>query len=93
MIEAVIFDVDGTLVDTVEQHAKAWLWVFARHGHDIPLDEIRKQIGKGGDQLMPVLPRSRPRSIASARRWKTSASRSSETSTCPTSGPSPTFAS
>ena len=54
MIEAVIFDVDGTLINSVEQHAKAWLWAFARHGHDIPLDDIRKQIGKGSDQLLPV---------------------------------------
>jgi HAD superfamily hydrolase (TIGR01509 family) len=54
MIEAVIFDVDGTLIDSVDYHAKAWLWAFARHGHDIPFDEIRAQIGKGGDQLMPV---------------------------------------
>ena len=54
MIEAVIFDVDGTLIDTVDFHAKAWLWAFARHGHDIPFEDIRAQIGKGGDQLMPV---------------------------------------
>ena len=54
MIEAVIFDVDGTLINSVDMHAKAWLWVFARHGHNIPLDDIRAQIGKGGDQLMPV---------------------------------------
>jgi len=54
MIEAVIFDVDGTLIDTVDYHAKAWLWAFARHGHDIPFEDIRAQIGKGGDQLMPV---------------------------------------
>jgi HAD superfamily hydrolase (TIGR01509 family) len=54
MIEAVIFDVDGTLIDSVDQHARAWLWAFARHGHDIPLLDIRAQIGKGGDQLMPV---------------------------------------
>ena len=53
-IEAVIFDVDGTLINSVDQHAKAWLWAFARHGHDIPFDDIRAQIGKGGDQLMPV---------------------------------------
>ena len=48
MIEAVIFDVDGTLINSVDQHAKAWLWAFARHGHDIPLEDIRAQIGKGG---------------------------------------------
>ena len=54
MIEAVIFDVDGTLLDSVDYHARAWLWAFARHGHDIPFEEIRAQIGKGGDQLLPV---------------------------------------
>jgi len=54
MIEAVIFDVDGTLINSVDQHARAWLWAFARHGHDIPFEDIRAQIGKGGDQLMPV---------------------------------------
>ncbi len=53
MIKAVIFDVDGTLIDSVDAHARAWLWAFARHGHDIPLETLRGQIGKGADQLMP----------------------------------------
>lgn len=53
MIKAVIFDVDGTLIDSVEDHAKAWVWAFARHGHDIPLADLKAQIGKGADQLMP----------------------------------------
>lgn len=53
MIKAVIFDVDGTLIDSVEDHARAWLWAFARHGHDIPLADLKQQIGKGADQLMP----------------------------------------
>jgi HAD superfamily hydrolase (TIGR01509 family) len=53
MIEAVIFDVDGTLVDSVDYHAEAWERAFARHGHDIAFAALRSQIGKGGDQLMP----------------------------------------
>ena len=53
MIEAVIFDVDGTLVDSVDFHAEAWERAFARYGKDIGFDAIRSQIGKGGDQLMP----------------------------------------
>lgn len=53
MIEAVIFDVDGTLVDSVDFHAEAWERAFARHGHDIAFERLRSQIGKGGDQLMP----------------------------------------
>ncbi len=54
MIEAVIFDVDGTLIDSVDDHARAWVWAFARHGVDVTFEDVRIQIGKGGDQLMPV---------------------------------------
>ncbi len=54
MIEAVIFDVDGTLVDSVDLHARAWQDAFAAFGHDVPFAALRDQIGKGGDQLMPV---------------------------------------
>ena len=54
MIEAVIFDVDGTLVDSVDLHARAWQDAFRDFGHEIGFEEIRGQIGKGGDQLMPV---------------------------------------
>ena len=53
-MKAAIFDVDGTLVDSVDLHAKAWQKAFAHFGHDVPFDRIRSQIGKGGDQLMPV---------------------------------------
>ena len=54
MIKAVIFDIDGTLVDSVDLHARAWQEAFASFGKQIPFDKIRHQIGKGGDQLMPV---------------------------------------
>jgi HAD superfamily hydrolase (TIGR01549 family) len=53
-MEAVIFDVDGTLVDTVDMHALAWQRAFAEFGKTIEFSAIRDQIGKGGDQLMPV---------------------------------------
>jgi HAD superfamily hydrolase (TIGR01509 family) len=51
---AVIFDIDGTLVDSVDLHAHAWQEAFRHFGHDIGYDAIRSQIGKGGDELMPV---------------------------------------
>ena len=51
---AVIFDVDGTLVDSVDFHAEAWQRAFAAFGFDFDVVKIRSQIGKGGDQLMPV---------------------------------------
>lgn len=54
MPEAVIFDIDGTLLDSVDLHAEAWQQAFHHFGHDIPFDDIRSQIGKGGDQLLPV---------------------------------------
>ena len=54
MFKAVIFDIDGTLVDSVDLHARAWQEAFARFGHDIRYEAIRSQIGKGGDQLLPV---------------------------------------
>ncbi len=53
MPKAVIFDVDGTLIDSVGLHAKGWQDAFAEYGRTIPFDDIRMQIGKGGDQLMP----------------------------------------
>ena len=55
MIRAVIFDVDGTLVDTNDLHAASWADAFRRFGHDIPQDRIRHEIGKGGDTLTPAL--------------------------------------
>jgi HAD superfamily hydrolase (TIGR01549 family) len=54
VIKAVIFDVDGTLVDSVDLHARAWQEAFAHFGKQIPYADVRSQIGKGGDQLMPV---------------------------------------
>ena len=54
MLKAIIFDVDGTLIDSVDAHAKAWQRAFAEHGIDLDYDAVRSQIGKGGDQLLPV---------------------------------------
>jgi phosphoglycolate phosphatase-like HAD superfamily hydrolase len=54
VIKAVIFDIDGTLVDSVDLHARAWKNAFKRFGRDVPFEQVRRQIGKGGDQLMPV---------------------------------------
>ncbi|CEF49118.1 unnamed protein product [uncultured bacterium] len=50
MIKAVIFDMDGTLVDSVDLHARAWQETFREFGKHIPFQEIRMQIGKGRDQ-------------------------------------------
>lgn len=54
MLRAVIFDIDGTLVDSVDLHARAWQDAFRHFGREVPYERVRHQIGKGGDQLMPV---------------------------------------
>jgi phosphoglycolate phosphatase-like HAD superfamily hydrolase len=55
MIRAVIFDIDGTLIDSVDLHAEAWRDALRHFGYDLPFDRVRAQIGKGGDQLMAAL--------------------------------------
>ncbi|MGH7230278.1 MAG: HAD family hydrolase [Nitrospiraceae bacterium] len=52
--KAVIFDIDGTLLDSVDLHARAWVEAFAHFGYQVSFEDVRPQIGKGGDQLMPV---------------------------------------
>ncbi|RKH08015.1 HAD family hydrolase [Corallococcus praedator] len=54
MVDNVIFDVDGTLIDSVDEHAEAWRRSFIEFGRDIPFAHVRSQIGKGSDQLLPV---------------------------------------
>src|SRR3954454_1499025 len=51
--KAVIFDVDGTLIDTNALHSAAWVEAFQHFGVKVDLDDVRRQMGKGGDQLMP----------------------------------------
>lgn len=54
MKKAVIFDIDGTLLDSVDLHAKAWQEAFQHFGHEIPFETMRSQIGKGGDHILPI---------------------------------------
>jgi HAD superfamily hydrolase (TIGR01509 family) len=51
----VIFDVDGTLIDSNDAHARAWLQAFAEHGITVAYEPVRRAIGMGGDKLMPVV--------------------------------------
>lgn len=55
MLDALIFDLDGTLVDTNGMHARAWSAVFARHGFEVPPERVIVEIGKGGELLVPAL--------------------------------------
>lgn len=48
-----IFDIDGTLVDTNPAHVEAWHRAFRRLGYDVPVERIMLETGKGGDKLVP----------------------------------------
>ncbi|HEX7338012.1 MAG TPA: HAD family hydrolase [Gemmatimonadales bacterium] len=50
-----IFDIDGTLVDTNPSHIEAWRRAFARFDFPIPPERIRVEVGKGGDLLVPSI--------------------------------------
>jgi HAD superfamily hydrolase (TIGR01509 family) len=54
MIEALLCDIDGTLLHSNWLHAEAWQIAFAAAGIHLELEDIRRQIGKGGDELIPV---------------------------------------
>jgi HAD superfamily hydrolase (TIGR01549 family) len=52
MVKAVIFDIDGTLIDTVDLHAQAWVEALKHFGYEVAFKDMRSQIGKGGDQIL-----------------------------------------
>ncbi|HSU19271.1 MAG TPA: HAD family phosphatase [Acidobacteriaceae bacterium] len=54
MVKAVLCDIDGTLVESNWLHAEAWRRAFAEMGIQLDREEVRRQIGKGGDELIPV---------------------------------------
>jgi HAD superfamily hydrolase (TIGR01509 family) len=49
---AALLDVDGTLVDSNDLHVEAWRQAFRRHGKDVSREELRGQMGKGGDLIV-----------------------------------------
>ncbi len=53
MLRAILFDVDGTLVDSNDAHADAWVRAFKDHEVTVDRDHVRRCIGMGGDKLMP----------------------------------------
>ena len=53
MLQGVIFDIDGTLVDSNDAHAQSFVVAFAKAGYEVPFDVVRPLIGMGADKLLP----------------------------------------
>ncbi|HEX9484474.1 MAG TPA: HAD family hydrolase [Gemmatimonadaceae bacterium] len=54
-LQAVLLDIDGTLIDSNDAHARAWVGALREHGYVVAFDEVRPLIGVGGDKLLPAL--------------------------------------
>jgi phosphoglycolate phosphatase-like HAD superfamily hydrolase len=54
-MKTVILDIDGTLVDSNDAHAHAWVAAFADAGITVDYDQVRRSVGMGGDKLMPAV--------------------------------------
>lgn len=54
-VRGVLLDVDGTLLDSNDAHARSWAEVFERHGMHIGFEQVRPLVGEGGDKLLPQL--------------------------------------
>jgi HAD superfamily hydrolase (TIGR01549 family) len=54
MVQAVIFDVDGTIIDSIDLHIESWKRAFQQFGKECSYEPIRRQIGKGGDEFLAV---------------------------------------
>ncbi|MGN7150937.1 HAD family hydrolase [Arthrobacter sp. SAFR-179] len=58
----VLFDVDGTLIDSSYIHTIAWWGAFRQYGHDVPMAAIHQLVGMGGARLVDnLLPPARDR--------------------------------
>jgi HAD superfamily hydrolase (TIGR01509 family) len=53
MPTAVLLDLDGTLVDSVYQHTIAWDRALVSLGKEVPVWELHRRVGMGGDQFVP----------------------------------------
>jgi phosphoglycolate phosphatase-like HAD superfamily hydrolase len=54
-VQGVIFDIDGTLLDSNDAHAEAWADALAEHGYYVDPSRVRPLVGMGGDKLLPKL--------------------------------------
>src|SRR4051812_39207675 len=54
-LRTILLDIDGTLIDSNDAHARAWVDSLSAHGYVVPFEQIRPLIGMGGDKILPEL--------------------------------------
>src|SRR5512143_2134380 len=54
-LRAVIVDADGTLVDSSDAHADAWVEALRAHGYDTTSGQVRRVIGMEGDKVVQAI--------------------------------------
>jgi HAD superfamily hydrolase (TIGR01549 family) len=54
MIQGVLFDIDGTIIDSIDLHIESWKRAFQQFGKECSYEPIRRQIGKGADEFLAV---------------------------------------
>jgi hypothetical protein len=79
--KAAIFDLDGTLIDSMDLHAVAWHESLVKFGQDVSFERVRGQIGKGGESSFPF---SCPRTNneTTARKWRSGAANAPRPNIC-----------
>jgi phosphoglycolate phosphatase-like HAD superfamily hydrolase len=70
-LRTVLLDIDGTLIDSNDAHARAWVDSLRAHGYVVPFEQVRPLIGMGGDKVLPELTGLDPESGEAERMSKT----------------------
>ena len=68
VIRAVLFDLDGTLVDNMQYHVDAWIEMGKKLGHELTREHIQREFsGRKNEELFPLLV-GRPLDASEVRR-------------------------
>lgn len=66
-IKAVLFDIDGTLIDSNDAHTRAWVQTLQSHGYSVSYEQMRSLIGKGSDKVFAEVLGIEPDSVLAKR--------------------------
>jgi HAD superfamily hydrolase (TIGR01549 family) len=69
-LQVILLDIDGTLIDSNDAHARAWVASLAEHGYVVPFEQVRPLIGMGGDKILPLVAGLDPESDEAKRMAK-----------------------